>query len=1210
MEIFMRSIGPLVDQDGLKVELARVFHSPDYAHHVGPARQLNLEVYIFPRRTRTGRCGVFTVPTAAIGQQFLNEYGGITPQRTIVLNGRIIFTQSNKPPRNHIVEQIYRMPYVDPREIQERQKRSQEVTSRSIALQAVQFGWECRDSVYSIEWEKAYSEGCSLLFDDERREFRIEHRGPKDTNLVAIRASQVRWCSAGADGPEDTLFFNLLYPPSFEKKMGEENLMMELVQALALHTGRPSTFQEQRQRQTTFEDKNSGIFEYISLSIRLVCGQTSGLRTFRELCRHASMTALDYVCPVERRGLFSPSIREEYKRWVSGLDWTVAFQVEALTRTGVMHLKDVLSLHVEIAKIVRKQGNSFAAKFVRHFATQAKALLWYGADGQSPTESVRKLFERCRSDYQPPKHRRQDRFHDADDAFQCLHVTCTPTTFRLDGPYPERSNRIVRQYASHQDCFLRVSFVDETDLQYRFDRDVDGRSFIQRRVGGILRSGLEIAGRRFEFLAYSQSALKEHAVWFVMEFRTRDGTIVNAQSIIAGLGRFDNMPSDPHLIFCPARYGARISQAFTATDSSVTVKADEIIQIDDIKTMDGAWAFTDGIGTISPELAKEVWRALSSRRRWSHRTKTYARALQVRFMGSKGMLSVDHLLSGRAICLRPSMIKFEAPESRNIEIARAFYKPGPFYLNRPFIMILEALGVPYEVFQELQRRAVANAQTAVESLEKSARLLEGYGLGASYKLTSVMLSLHKLGVDPPSYDVFWTRMMDFSINHVLRELKHHARIPVDDAWNLVGVADIHGYLKEGEVFGCIVPTDGSGPIYLEGPTMVSRSPTIHPGDVQVAHGIGPPPPGSPFAKESLRNTLVFSIKGWRPLPSFLGGGDLDGDEYRVTMLEFLLPKRTFSPANYDPAKRKMLDRPSTMEDVADFVTEYITSDSLGIIALTWLIIADQSTEGIFDPDCMKLSALHSDAVDYPKSGQPVPLANLPRLKFKSKPDWHAPETITPDPEKYYESNRAIGLLCREIELPAVEKVKRIQRAQRRQLQQNETYSEQEVYDFFVDGELTDHAVYEATSAHVAGFIQLGRFAEELVAEMWELFENYRSQLQTICVDHTLSNARDAMLTEEEAVVGTIVAKCSQPRKRKDLMSKMREQTSTLVDDIVGAMAGEEGIMPEKVLERAWVAFRLAALEGEYETFGAQSFAWVALGEIFGAIKAIEQAEYV
>ncbi len=55
------------------------------------------------------------------------------------------------------------------------------------------------------------------------------------------------------------------------------------------------------------------------------------------------------------------------------------------------------------------------------------------------------------------------------------------------------------------------------------------------------------------------------------------------------------------------------------------------------------------------------------------------------------------------------------------------------------------------------------------------------------------------------------------------------------------------------------------------------------------------------------------------------------------MWEPLLPTRTYAPANYNPAKRKLLDRPSTMQDVAEFVTEYITSDvSIVNILLFWL----------------------------------------------------------------------------------------------------------------------------------------------------------------------------------------------------------------------------------------------------------------------------------
>lgn len=58
---------------------------------------------------------------------------------------------------------------------------------------------------------------------------------------------------------------------------------------------------------------------------------------------------------------------------------------------------------------------------------------------------------------------------------------------------------------------------------------------------------------------------------------------------------------------------------------------------------------------------------------------------QVRFLGFKGMVSVDESLRGQGIKLRlrPSMNKFKAHEEGGyLEIARAFYSPGYMHLNR------------------------------------------------------------------------------------------------------------------------------------------------------------------------------------------------------------------------------------------------------------------------------------------------------------------------------------------------------------------------------------------------------------------------------------------------------------------------------------------------------------------------------------------------
>ena len=71
----------------------------------------------------------------------------------------------------------------------------------------------------------------------------------------------------------------------------------------------------------------------------------------------------------------------------------------------------------------------------------------------------------------------------------------------MAGPFPEQSNRVLRAYPrEHHECFLRVSFMDDGSVPYRFDRETDSRGFVRSRVGKALKEGLEVAGKRFYFL--------------------------------------------------------------------------------------------------------------------------------------------------------------------------------------------------------------------------------------------------------------------------------------------------------------------------------------------------------------------------------------------------------------------------------------------------------------------------------------------------------------------------------------------------------------------------------------------------------------------------------------------------------------------------------------------------------------------------------------
>lgn len=139
-------------------------------------------------------------------------------------------------------------------------------------------------------------------------------------------------------------------------------------------------------------------------------------------------------------------------------------------------------------------------------------------------------------------------------------------------------------------------------------------------------------------------------------------------------------------------------------------------------------------------------------------------------------------------------------------------------------------------------------------------MLENHGLGTSYRMSSVLLSLKKLHADTLRGNEFYQKMQDYAVHHVLRLLKTKARIPIPDAVTVVGVADVH---KLGEIFVCLRRTDSNHLEYLEGPVLISRSPTNYPGDVQLARAIGKPSPGCCFAREPLPNTVVFSILGER-----------------------------------------------------------------------------------------------------------------------------------------------------------------------------------------------------------------------------------------------------------------------------------------------------------------------------------------------------------
>ncbi|KAL8286145.1 hypothetical protein RQP46_004633 [Phenoliferia psychrophenolica] len=77
-----------------------------------------------------------------------------------------------------------------------------------------------------------------------------------------------------------------------------------------------------------------------------------------------------------------------------------------------------------------------------------------------------------------------------------------------------------------------------------------------------------------------------------------------------------------------------------------------------------------------------------------------------------------------------------------------------------------------------------------------------------------------------------------------------------------------------------------------------RAPTRHPGDVQIVEAVDNPA----LRAAGLTNVIIFNREGDRDLPSMLGGGDLDGDDYTLIWDTRLTSIRSHEPMDYIPEK--------------------------------------------------------------------------------------------------------------------------------------------------------------------------------------------------------------------------------------------------------------------------------------------------------------------
>ncbi|KAH6608191.1 hypothetical protein Trco_004504 [Trichoderma cornu-damae] len=840
------------------------------------------------------------------------------------------------------------------------------------------------------------------------------------------------------------------------------------------------------------------------------------------------------------------------------IPFVVLFQLQGLVWNNYLHpatASEMLELMAVVAKECKRSGTP--QPFTTDSMKQLFQKIPYPCPGVDPQDLVAQQLvkdvmeaERARraedlaraSHYGPqlPSHQAW-----------VLRAMVTPTRIMLHGPDAENKNSVLRMFPKHSDYFLRVTFGDEDGQDLAMIPTVNNLAVFER-FRRVLKDGIQIAGRKFEFLGFSHSSLRSHTAWFSAAFVDDNMTLQSNDAIIKSLGDFSN-------IRVPAKCAARIGQAFSETPYAVPILkcGIDIKYIPDVKTADGARVFSDGVGTISWDAMEEVWDHLPM-------TSTAPTCFQVRLGGIKGMLSLDSRLEGKLICVRKeSMMKFPSNDQTTMGICDAASKPLRLVLNRQTIKILEDMGTEPQWFVDQQNKILDILRNVTATAANTSTFLKSQMVGTNVGLPRLIKYLNGIGIDYRR-EKFMKSVVDHTVLRELRLLKHKARIPVDQGVTLFGVMDETGFLRQGEIY---VTFDESydkiqGRVkqsLRDGLVVVTRSPALHPGDIQVAL-MRTPPRGHPL--HNLQNCVVFSQKGTRDLPSQLSGGDLDGDLYSVFWDPYVIPKRAFSPADYPRVTPPELDRVVTRDDIADFFINFMKADILGMIATRHQIVADIKKEGTVDEDCVKLAEMHSTAVDYSKTGIPVTIQQLPKGP-RIRPDFLAPAPPThlydlgeishiDDPEsdggsedgmgvtkhKFYKSLKILGQLYRGVD----EK-----RIWTQDVQRPVDKSGPSLWD-----QLNTH-VRAALSEE--GYTPSDISYTRRIEEAWKLREMYKilAEYETDVSNNMwqFSDNPRAPITEVEAFCGSILnPKGSQTRRQRDSSIKLKDEMDRAMNFIV------------------------------------------------------------
>lgn len=580
-----------------------------------------------------------------------------------------------------------------------------------------------------------------------------------------------------------------------------------------------------------------------------------------------------------------------------------------------------------------------------------------------------------------------------------IKIVITPGRTIFQDRIPVFSNRILREFRE-TNKFVIVQFSDE---DYNRFPNCD---YPIRKLQHVFRNGLLIDGRLYRFLSSSNAQIKNMSVWF---------TNYDPLVIINWIGDFSKFKNVGKMI-------SRIGLSLGSNIPTIKIK-DEVLDSNRIledKIDSNGNIFTDGIGIISHNAAKQIFEMLKIGKYFITNSNLVHSALQIRLAGCKGVLSISPLLDEKLdhdskneevigfdqIKIRKSMYKFDSPH-RTIEVNNVS-APIPCHLNRQIIMLLSNLGIEDEIFMGMLLNDLKIMGQMFRELNIAKREL------ITLASPSILIRKPFISMMQSVSEPFIKSLLIAIYNKKTFKLRKKSNISVPEGRLMMGVIDETDSLDYGEVYFNYSEKDFDSPSQEEsyniknvvGYVVVIKNPCLHPGDVRILNA--KPTKSVSQYLHHFTDCLVFPAKGKRPHTNEISGSDLDGDLYSVIWDKNLVPSvdKMKKAASYESQEEnKKPEGKINIDDMIEFLVTYYKEISLGRIANFHL--AQSDLNGVNDSKCLRLAQLNSEAVDYIKTGKPPVIDD--DLIPQEYPDFMEKQEF----EKTYESEKILGTIYRK-----------------------------------------------------------------------------------------------------------------------------------------------------------------------------------------------------